>query len=82
MKIETEFNIGDEVWIILWLDDGTYRTEVIGPRKVHCISVFFRYGFDKHFEYYEVEEILGKCSLDQVFKTREAAEITAEALNK
>lgn len=82
MKIETEFNIGDEVWIVSWLDDGTYHCEVIGPRAINSISVIFRHGTDKPREYYEVGGCLGKCSLDQVFKTREAAEITAEVLNK
>ena len=79
MKIETEFNIGDEVWAIYMLDaDEKYG--VIGPKRIVYIEIHVWNG--RAYQHYEFSGVCGLFSPDKIFKTREAAEITAEALNK
>lgn len=82
MKIETEFSIGDEVWFVL-MDEASVRYEVIGPKAIGFIEIYVNNGGDVQVFYVSKDFYgVGLTPSDQVFKTREAAEITAEALNK
>lgn len=82
MKIETEFNIGDVVWVVevSWVDDVADKYEVVGPKTIRFIKIYINNSGVQ--EFYDSEDFGGLYQSDQLFKTREAAEITAEALNK
>ena len=81
MRIDTEFDIGDEVWLIYRGIGTTGKYEVIGPKQIEYIEVQIGNDCDIY-ENYECEDWCGFFSPDELFKTREAAEITADALNK
>ena len=80
MKIETEFSIGDEVWVICRGTKTIGRYEVIGPKKIDYIEVCV--DGDIVQENYECKCLSGFYFPDELFKTREAAEIAAEVLNR
>jgi len=82
MKIETEFNIGDEVCVIS-KGGKDMKYEVVGPDKIACISAHFDHRRSTPNIYYYLSGcVVWGFPPDELFKTREAAEIKAEALNK
>lgn len=81
MKIETEFNIGDEVWVIFYRGAVNRKYEVIGPKKINHISVQV-VSDTSAYESYNCDGVSGLFSSDDVFKTQEFAITAAEALNK
>ena len=81
MRIDTEFGIGDDVYFVRQGDDsGQYK--VFGPESIESISVIFDHNSDAPVEYYGFTGTQLKWQSDQLFNTREAAEIKAEALNR
>ena len=80
MKIETEFSIGDEVWVICRGTKTIGRYEVIGPKKIDYIEVCV--DGDIVQENYECKCLSGFYFPDELFRTRGAAEIAAEVLNR
>lgn len=81
MRIDTEFNTGDDVYFVCQ-GDNSGRYKVFGPEIIESFNVLFEHHFDAPVEYYGFTGTQLKWQSDQLFKTREAAEITAEALNK
>ena len=81
IEIETEFDIGDEVWAI-FRKQAIDKYEVVGLAKIE--SIFFQYNFKDSGPsiLYSVNDPIYAFTPDEIFKTREAAEIAAEALNK
>ena len=81
MRIDTEFDIGDDVYFVRQRDNGG-RHKVFGPEIIKSFNVIFEHHFNAPVEYYGFTGTQLKWQSDQLFKTREAAEIKAEALNK
>ena len=79
MRIDTEFDIGDEAWFV-FMDTESVGYEVIGPKTIGFIEIYVNNRGVQ--EFYESTDFYGPSPPEDVFKTREAAEITAEALNK
>ena len=80
IEIEIEFDIGDEVCVI---SKGDMKYEVVGPDKIACISAHFDHRRSTPNIYYYLSScVVWGFPPDETFKTREAAEIKAEALNR
>ncbi|MFA5409965.1 MAG: hypothetical protein WC343_14420 [Bacilli bacterium] len=80
MRIDTEFDIGDGVYVVERANGGRYK--VFGPEIIKSFNVIFEHPFGAPVEYYGFTDTRLKWQSDQLFKTREFAETAAEALNK
>jgi len=79
MRIDTEFDIGDEVYVVERAN-GNRAYGVVGPVNIDFIEIYV--GINGVSRYYECKDLCGMFLPDQLFKTLELAIADAEALNK